>query len=436
MSEPSPRPTWVRWRVVLLLMAFSFLAHFNRISMSAAGDMRIMKQYSIPPDAMGRVYTAFLLFYTIGMAPGGLFVDRVGARAALVATGLGSAAFCALTGGVGTGWVAAGAVLPALVVVRSLMGLVNAPVYPGAGRAVMQWMPFSQRALANGLVVGAAPLGDAGAYVLTGALIDQYDWPMTFVITGGITALVAAMWGLYATERPSRHAGVNARELAMIERALPERGPSKTEAAGGVRAVLGDRNVWLLTLVYAASGYFQYLFFYWMHYYFKEVLHLGEQVSRYYAGIPPLAMALTLPLGGWVSDRLQAKWGPRVGRAGVAAGAMLAGAAFLGLGLLGRGPAWIVPCFTLALGVMGFYEAAAWTLAIELGGPRGGTSAGLVNTGGNLGGSLSPTVTPWLSKHFGWQVGIGAGGLVCLLAVLGWIWIKPPAADPSSPRSS
>jgi sugar phosphate permease len=67
----SPSPTWVRWRIMGLLMAFSFMNHFNRVSMALAGDERIMHQYGISPPRMGVVYSAFLITYTIAMTPGG-----------------------------------------------------------------------------------------------------------------------------------------------------------------------------------------------------------------------------------------------------------------------------------------------------------------------------------------------------------------------------
>jgi len=64
-------------------MALCFISHLNRISMAVAGDERIMKQFSIAPEKMGAIYSAFLLVYTLCMIPGGFFIDRFGARTAL-----------------------------------------------------------------------------------------------------------------------------------------------------------------------------------------------------------------------------------------------------------------------------------------------------------------------------------------------------------------
>jgi dipeptide/tripeptide permease len=60
---------------------------------------------------------------------------------------------------------------------------------------------------------------------------------------------------------------------------------------------------------------------------------------------------------------------------------------------------------------------------VELGGRRGGTAAGICNTGGNLGGLLAPLMTPWVSELWGWPWGIGLGSLICLAGATLWVWI-------------
>ena len=101
MTAIAARPTSVRWRIVLLLMALCFISHFNRISMSVAGTERIIGEFGIDPERMGRVYFAFLLVYTVSMALGGYIIDRYGVRVALMFMAIGSGTFAAITGLVG-----------------------------------------------------------------------------------------------------------------------------------------------------------------------------------------------------------------------------------------------------------------------------------------------------------------------------------------------
>src|SRR5262249_44239487 len=45
------------------------------------------------------------------------------------------------------------------------------------------------------------------------------------------------------------------------------------------------RSLMFLTISYGAVGYIEYLFFFWMHYYFDDVLKLGKVESRVYAAV-------------------------------------------------------------------------------------------------------------------------------------------------------
>jgi MFS family permease len=104
---------------------------------------------------------------------------------------------------------------------------------------------------------------------------------------------------------------------------------------------------------------------------------------------------------------------------------MLLSAALLGIGLTLDDPVALVICFALALAAGGLCEGPCWATAIDLGGRRGGTAAGIFNTGGNIGGLLAPVVTPWASSKLGWQWGLALGAIACLLGVTLWLGIDP-----------
>jgi sugar phosphate permease len=435
-------PTSVRWHIVALLVMFSFMTWFNRISMPVAYDEAIKDRVGISEEAMGSVYSTFLFAYMICMTPGGWFIDRFGVRLALVVMGLGSGLFGALTGLAGLpALVAAGLVLPALFAIRFLMGMFSAPVYPACSRTISFWIPKGQRAWANGLVQSAAAVGIACAFPVFGTLIDFVDWPAAFMISGTVTALLALLWHFYAPDHPAQHAAVNQAERHLIASEAATAAASDTsstpktgeQVAGDWLSLFRNRSLLLLTISYAAVGYIEYLFFFWMHYYFEKVLDLGKEESRTYAAILHLALAAGMIAGGWLADRCRSMWVHGKGRAMVPMLGMMAGALFLWLGLLNHETGWIVCCLALALAGVGASEATVWTTAVELGGRQGATAAGICNTGGNLGGLLAPVLTPLVShtvmaqfgvtEAAGWQWGISLGSVVCLLGASLWWWI-------------
>jgi ACS family D-galactonate transporter-like MFS transporter len=420
------KPARHRWVILAFLMALCFISHFNRGSITSAGDERIMKQFDISPQEMGVIYTAFLVVYTLFMIPGGWLIDRRGPRFALACMGIGSALFCAFTGAIGFGILAAGQVWVALLIVRSLMGMLSAPLHPGSARAAGNWFPPGQQSLANGLITGASIFAYAVVHPVFGSLIDRFDWPVAFVITGSSTALLALAWLMVARNTPD--------ESRLEAAFVTETGDTaeSAESSEGRR-----RNLVFLTLSYAAVGYFQYLFFYWLHYYFDSVLHMDKAESRYYAGLPSLAMAAAMPVGGWLTDRAVRWRGENSGRTLVPKFGMLLSALFLVCGVFATERPWIVACFTAALGTLGLCEASFWTVAVNLHRERGGTSAAIMNTGGNGIGLLAPVITPWLGTHLGWEWGLGAGAIVGVLGALCWFWIEPaPPAAKLNPLTS
>jgi ACS family glucarate transporter-like MFS transporter len=319
------------------------------------------------------------------------------------------------------------------------MGLFTAPIYPASGRAVGHWMPPYGRASANGLITGAALVGNASSFLILGDLIERLDWPAALAISALLTALVSLLWMFVAKDHPEQHPRLNKAELRLITDdatpAPPEPPASATPPKPSVawRELLANRSLLLLTLSYAAVGYFEYLFFFWMHHYFLDVLHLSKPVSRYYTCIALLSMAAGMVCGGWLSDRLQRSFGRRWARLSVAAGGMFAGGVLLVIGLSTDEPAWIVLWFALALAAVGASEGPFWTTAIELGNRQSGAAFGIFNTGGNVGGLLAPTVTPFVCLHLPatldellrWKIAISLGALVCFLGAVLWWRIDP-----------
>jgi sugar phosphate permease len=150
------------------------------------------------------------------------------------------------------------------------------------------------------------------------------------------------------------------------------------------------------------------LFFFWIHYYFEEVLHLGKDKSRVFAAILTLAMAVGMILGGWLADRLWGMTGSRKSTALVPALGLFVGGILLVLGVLAQETVWIVTLLAFALAAVGATAAPVWTMAVELGRHRGGTAAAICNTGGNAGGRPGRPVSVVLpEKKRRRRIGVG-----------------------------
>ncbi|WP_165223437.1 MFS transporter [Aquisphaera insulae] len=425
METPSEAPA-SRPGTIPLLMLVVACGHFNRLAIAVAGAERIIPDYGLSTERMGLVYSAFLLAYTVMMVPGGWFIDRFGARSALLGLTIGSTFFVALTGIAGLLAEDAAALWLGLLVVRTALGAVNAPLHPASARTVADRVPARSRALANGLVTFAACVGMAATYPVFGTLMDRIGWPTAFLVSSGLSlAVTLALAGGLRVSRPT-----------MVHAASHD--------PASASRVLRRRGVICITISYLAFCYFQYLFFYWMEYYFETIQGLSRESARNDSTMITLVMGVGMIAGGWLSDRAPRSLSPRARRALVPVVGMLGSGIAFEFGLFAPGPTATLAAFAVAAAFTGACEAAFWTTAVELGAPLGGTAAGLMNMGGNLGGMISPALTPLLGSLFatasdpdsGWRTSLAiAGGIVVAGAAL-WLGIDPsqterdPGAEP------
>lgn len=432
--EHDPRATHVCWLIVLMLMGFTFLGHFNRVSISVAGNERFIGPDRMTAEQMGLVYSTFLMVYTILMLPGGWVIDRLGPRLALTGMGLGMGFCVVLTGSIG--WLGLPIVtlwLP-LLAIRGIAGATSVPLHPAAARSVSLWIPLANRSTANGLVTAGALVGIAVTYPGFGLLMDWLDWPLAFIVSGGALMLFALVWFRLAADDASGHRWVKGAAGNLAE-ASENPSPRLKATLGDFLNMFRNGNLVLVAVSYAALSYFQYLFFYWIEHYFEKELELPVTESRGAAFTVTMAMALGMASGGLISDWLCRWFGRRWGCRAIALTGMGLSAVFAWLGIAAQDPNQVVVLFSLALGSLGLCEGIFWTTAPLLEKRSGGLACAFLNTIGNAGGLLAPIFTPWIGKHYGWPAAIAVACIVCGVGALMWLGIDSEAANKSPARA-
>jgi len=86
LARPAGR-TGVRWRILALIFAASFVAYLLRTNMSVAGE-RMIGDLGLTQVQLGAVLAAFAWGYAAGQFPSGVWGGRVGARRALTLAAL------------------------------------------------------------------------------------------------------------------------------------------------------------------------------------------------------------------------------------------------------------------------------------------------------------------------------------------------------------
>jgi ACS family glucarate transporter-like MFS transporter len=403
-EQSAKRLNTTRLIVVALLFGFSLISYFDRTIMSIAGP-QLMRDSAISPTQMGAVYSAFILGYALFMIPGGHLSDRLGPRLTLALMGAFSAAFTGLI--VFAGKPGLGAyigIVPALFAIRLGLGVVTAPLYPACARMTANWIPMVYHARVQGFIIAGSSAGAAISPLLFTWMVLQFRWRISFVIAACATAALGIVWLWYAHDYPL---GVR---CPLYSRTEPE--------LHFWTKLFADRNLMLLTFAYGTLGYFQYIFFYWIYYYFGEVLRLGQEVSAKYTTILFLTEGAIMPAGGLVSDHLTRRYGPQFGRRIVPILGLTLGAVFTYAGTVVPGAGAMVACLSLAVGLAACCEGPFWASVTEMAGERVGAASGILNTGAQVGGFFAPILTPYIASRAGWSWGLYAGGLVAMAGVL------------------
>lgn len=311
-------------------------------------------------------------------------------------------------------------ILPSFWLLRLGMGTFTSPIFPALARMNANWISIEKRARVWGFVSARAGVGGTISPLIFPPLIVLIGWRASFWVAGAATVILTLVWHISVQDYPSV-------SLSGSDRRVQPHASQRSGPAQWVK-LLRNRSLLMLSLSYFAVGYFQYIFWYWMYYYFGEVRHFGPEQSAVYTSSLFLAWVISAPLGGWMADRLSRRFGRAFARRSVSMVSLGMSAALLYLGTTLSSALAVGAVVALAMGSSLISDASFWASAIDLGGTQVGTATALLNTGGNLGGVLTTILTPYIASYYGWSGGLYFGCLVVLVGVLLWLWVDQPAA--------
>lgn len=421
MTHPNKAST-VRLRILAILIAMSFIAYVLRTNLSFAAP-EMMADLGLSEIQWGWVMAAFTAGYTIFQFPGGLLGDRRGPRRVLTALVILWVLLTAVTSLVPSGETSSVAlILGSLMLVRFLVGMTHAPVFPVINTSVVRWFPPGRWALPQGLSSTGLTLGGAAGAIAVPLLVAELGWRPAFLVIAPLGLLIAWLWWWYARDNPRDHPGINEAEAELIEAG---RGPLAMGAPAGAAEpgppmwlrILRNRDVLLLTLSYAAMNYVFYIVFNWFFYYLVEVRHFSATDAGFVTSAQWIAGAAGATLGGWLCDRMCRKiglrWGcrwPIILGMGMSVLLLLVGAF--------HPSAWIaVTAMVLLFFFNQINEGPYWAASIAVGGRHAGAAGGVMNTGANGMGVVNSLLVPWLALGFGWTVAIASAAVFALVGI-------------------
>jgi ACS family hexuronate transporter-like MFS transporter len=211
----------------------------------------------------GNIVTAFQVAYAIGLLGFGRVIDRIGTKRgysiAIVIWSLAAMGHALARSVFGFG------------VARFALGIGEAGNFPAAIKAVAEWFPKKERALATGIFNSGSNVGAIVAPLVVPWLTVRFGWQASFVFLGLLGFVWIIFW-LIQYEAPEKKTGLTASECAYI---LSDPAEGSLEKVPWMR-LLAYRQAWavIVGMTLTAPGWWFYL--YWLPKFFHSMTCLGS----------------------------------------------------------------------------------------------------------------------------------------------------------------
>jgi ACS family hexuronate transporter-like MFS transporter len=284
-----PQSGRYRWLICALLFAATAINYVDRQIIGVLKPT-LQHEFAWTESDFADVIFWFQVAYALGYIGFGKLVDRIGAR-------IGYAASVLL-------WTAAHvahacvASIGGFIAVRFALGLGESGNFPAGLKAVAEWFPQRERALATGIFNAGTNIGAIVTPLIVPGITLALGWRAAFVVTGSFSLVWLVLW-LKLYRRPDAHPDVGPEELSMIN--VDARAG---EIKSSWRRLLRVRETWAYTAARFLIDPIWWMFLFWLPDFFAR--RYGLDLKNFG---PPLVAVYAISdvgsiAGGWLSSKL------------------------------------------------------------------------------------------------------------------------------------
>ena len=411
-----------RWWYIMPIVFITYsLAYLDRANYGFAAASGMAEDLNITPGLSSLLGALFFLGYFFFQVPGAIYAQRNSVKKLIFVSLILWGSLATLTGVVSSAYW--------LIVIRFMLGVVEAAVMPAMLVYLCHWFTRAERSRANTFLILGNPVTMLWMSVVSGYLVQHYSWRWMFIVEGLPAVLWAFIWWRLADDRPSEAKWLSNQEKLDLQNALDAEQvgmkPVKNYAAA-----FRTPAVILLALQFFCWSIGVYGFVLWL----PSILKQGAQMDMIEAGwlsaLPYLAAVIAMLVVSWGSDKLQKRkrfvWPPL----------LIASIAFYGSYMLGAEHFWwSYVLLVIAGGCMYAPYGPFFAIIPEIlpSNVAGGAMA-LINSMGALGSFAGSYLVGYLNSSTG---STGASFLLMsgalMISVVLTVILKPPSKDPDVP---
>lgn len=289
-----------RWTICALLF---FATTINYIDRQVLGILAptLQREIGWTETQYGDIVSWFSLAYGFGFLAMGRLLDRIGVRRgfafSIVAWSLAamSHAFARTAGG--------------FAVARAALGLGESGNFPGSIKAVAEWFPKKERALATGIFNAGSNVGAIITPIVVPWIALTWHWQAAFVVTGALGFIWLFFW-LWLYREPQHHPKVSATELAFIQS-----DPAEPTTHIPWLSLLRHRQTWAFLIGKFMTDPIWWFYLYWL----PKFLDANWGIKLAQVALPLIVIYVVADVGsvggGWLSSALIKRgWSVNAGR--------------------------------------------------------------------------------------------------------------------------
>lgn len=394
----------ITWRIVPFIMVLYLIAFIDRVNIGFA-SLTMNQDLGFSATVFGVGAGIFFLGYFLFEVPSNLILNKVGARIWI--------ARVMITWGIVSGCMALVQGTTSFYTLRFLLGVAEAGFFPGIILYLSYWFPARRRAAVTAMFMAAAPLATAIGSPISGALLEMHGlwglagWQWMFIIEAIPAVILGIVVLFYLTDRPEKANWLTEDERNWLVKTMEQEQAGKPKASHSIWAGLADIRVLALSLVYFGTSAGLYTLGIWSPQIIK-----GFGLSSFHVGlinaIPAVFAVVAMILWARHSDRTAERTWHVVGACLLAA---------VGLAFATSASSVIAVLIALTLVNIGISASKPplWSMpTLFLSGPAAAAGIATINSLGNLGGFVGPSMIGWIHD----KTGSFAGGLYFVAALL------------------
>lgn len=287
----APRRWWFLMPVVFITYSLAYLDRANYGFATAAGMARDL---NITQGMSSLIASLFFLGYFFFQVPGAIYAERRSVKKLVFVSLILWGGCAALTGVVrDVTW---------FIVIRFMLGVVEAAVMPAMLIYLSNWFTRSERSRANAFLILGNPVTVLWMSVLSGYLVNSFSWRFMFIIEGLPAVIWAGFWWVLAKEKPSQAAWLSDTEKRDIAAALAAE-QTGMKVVKNYGEAFRSPKVIILCVQYFCWSIGVYGFVLWLPSILKAGSSMGIVAAGWLSAVPYAAAVVAMLLLSYFSDR-------------------------------------------------------------------------------------------------------------------------------------